>query len=390
MYTQDIETAIVVISSEATQLLVKNKIDNIPTQGQALAAASLPVVLTAIQVTALTPPAAISGFNLEATQTAMSAKLPATLGQKAMAASMAVVLASDQASVPVASTLTAETTKVIGTVNIAAAQTVATVTTVSTVTNLSQMGGVAISLNTGVRDTGTQRVTIATNDVVPVTGTITAVTAITNALPVGANVIGKVSIDQATPGTTNLVALTAETTKVIGTINVSAKTTYRASTIIPLVAAVTVNVPFFNIIGSATKTVTVKRITVSGMTLTAVGYFAINVEKLSTATSAGTSTTLVATTLDTANAAVTAVVKAYTVAPTKGALVGTIASWRALWQSTTAAAGGMTNYYDFTFGGVAGSGGVVLRGTAQELALVFPVVLASAGTLSVSVEWTEE
>lgn len=44
-----------------------------------------------------------------------------------------------------------------------------TVTTVSTVTNLSQQGGVAISLNTGVRDTGTQRVTIATNDVVPIT-----------------------------------------------------------------------------------------------------------------------------------------------------------------------------------------------------------------------------
>ena len=43
-----------------------------------------------------------------------------------------------------------------------------TITTVSTVTNLSQQGGVAISLNTGVRDTGTQRVTIATNDVVPV------------------------------------------------------------------------------------------------------------------------------------------------------------------------------------------------------------------------------
>lgn len=44
-----------------------------------------------------------------------------------------------------------------------------TVSTVTTVTNLSQQGGVAISLNTGVRDTGTQRVTIATNDVVPVT-----------------------------------------------------------------------------------------------------------------------------------------------------------------------------------------------------------------------------
>jgi hypothetical protein len=51
---------------------------------------------------------------------------------------------------------------------LAASQTLATVTTVSTVTNLSQMGGVAISLNTGVRDAGTQRVTIATNDVVPI------------------------------------------------------------------------------------------------------------------------------------------------------------------------------------------------------------------------------
>lgn len=44
-----------------------------------------------------------------------------------------------------------------------------TITTVSTVTNVAQQGGVAISLNTGVRDTGTQRVTIATNDIVPVT-----------------------------------------------------------------------------------------------------------------------------------------------------------------------------------------------------------------------------
>ena len=36
-------------------------------------------------------------------------------------------------------------------------------------TNLSQQSGVAISIGTGVRDAGTQRVTIATNDVVPIT-----------------------------------------------------------------------------------------------------------------------------------------------------------------------------------------------------------------------------
>lgn len=37
--------------------------------------------------------------------------------------------------------------------------------------NISQLGGTAISMNTGVRDAGTQRVTIATNDSVPVTFT---------------------------------------------------------------------------------------------------------------------------------------------------------------------------------------------------------------------------
>ena len=168
------------------------------------------------------------------------------------------------------------------------------------------------------------------------------------------------------------------------------KQTYRASTIIPLVAAVTVNVPFFNIIGSASKTITIKRITVSGMTLTAVGYFTINVEKLSTASTGGTSTTLASVPLDSNNNVATAVVKAYTAAPTKGTLVGTIASWRALWQATTAAAAGVVDYFVFNFGDMRETRGVVLRGIAQELALVFPVVLASAGTLAIDIEWTEE
>lgn len=174
-----------------------------------------------------------------------------------------------------------------------------------------------------------------------------------------------------------------------GTTNAE-KTTYRASTIIPLVAAVTVDVPIFNIIGSATKTVRVIKITVSGMTLTAVGYFTINVQKLSTASSGGTSTTLAAVPMDSADAAGTAVVKAYTVAPTRGNVVGTIASWRALWQATVAAAAGVTDYFTFYFGDLPETRGVTLRGVAQELALVFPVVLASAATLTVDIEWTEE
>ncbi len=49
--------------------------------------------------------------------TGLGTKLPTALGQGTMATSMKVVLPSDQSSIPVAATLTAETTKVIGTVN---------------------------------------------------------------------------------------------------------------------------------------------------------------------------------------------------------------------------------------------------------------------------------
>lgn len=45
--------------------------------------------------------------------------------------------------------------------------TLTTLTTCSTVTNLAQLGGAAIAMGTGVRSSGTQRVTIATDDVVP-------------------------------------------------------------------------------------------------------------------------------------------------------------------------------------------------------------------------------
>ena len=69
-----------------------------------------------------------------------------------------------------------------------------TITTVSTVTNLSQMGGVAISLNTGVRDTGTQRVTIATDDAI----ILGAGTAEIGKLAAGSAVIGEVTIGAAT------------------------------------------------------------------------------------------------------------------------------------------------------------------------------------------------
>lgn len=77
----------------------------LPSQGQALAAASTPVVLPASQITTLTPPAAITNYanetggNLAAIKTDVD-KIPSQ-GQAAMAASMPVVIASNQSAIPV-------------------------------------------------------------------------------------------------------------------------------------------------------------------------------------------------------------------------------------------------------------------------------------------------
>lgn len=98
--------------------------------------------------------------------------------------------------------------------------------TITAVTSLTQMNGAAISMGTGTRDAGTQRVTIATNDVVPASqsgtwnvGTVTAVTAISNALPAGTALIGKVGIDQTTAGTTNAISVAQLGTTTIATGN---------------------------------------------------------------------------------------------------------------------------------------------------------------------------
>ena len=153
----------------------------------------------------------------------------------------------------------------------------------------------------------------------------------------------------------------------------------------------TINVPWFLIEGSASKTVTVKRIAVSGATLTAVAYLAVNVCKFSTAASGGTATSAPMVPLDsTSPAATAAFVKYYTAIPTAGTIVGSVATNRVLAQATTAAAAGLPRDYVFDFADIPGSSGIVLRGTGQGLGLIWPSAPATAVTLSVDIEWTEE
>ena len=169
------------------------------------------------------------------------------------------------------------------------------------------------------------------------------------------------------------------------------KSTYRASTLIPFVPAVTANVPFFLIEGSSTKTIIVKRIAVSGATLTAVAYLTVNIVKFSSAASGGTATSAPLVPMDSNFPTSTAAfVKYYTAAPTAGTTIGSIATSRTLFQSTTAAAAGLPRDYVFDFGDMPETKGIVLRGTTQGLGLIWPVAPATTVTLSVDIEWTEE
>jgi hypothetical protein len=167
--------------------------------------------------------------------------------------------------------------------------------------------------------------------------------------------------------------------------------TYRASTTAVLVPAVTSPNPWFTIYGSATKTMRIQRIVVSGITLTAVAYVNIGVKKYSTAVSGGTSTTLTQVPLDANSAAGTATnVNAYTAIPTAGTTVGDVSSRRVLGQATTAAAAGIPQIIDFDFS-VSNDGTTpILRGTAQGIGLYFITAPATTISCLVTVEWTEE
>lgn len=170
--------------------------------------------------------------------------------------------------------------------------------------------------------------------------------------------------------------------------NVTQEATYRAATTANVVAPADPTA-FFLITGSATKDVLVRKITVSGGTLTAVAYNSFVVEKFSSAFSGGTSTDLTKVPLDSSFAASSVgSCLVYTAAPTEGDLVGTIACRRVLLEATTAAAGATPTTVEFDFTNQDG-GGVLLRGVAQGLGVALGADPATAVTVGVDVEWQE-
>jgi len=175
------------------------------------------------------------------------------------------------------------------------------------------------------------------------------------------------------------------------------RSTYRAAVTNTVVAAAG-SAAFFVISGSATVTRHVRKIRVSGATLTTLAVGSVVVEKWSTtAFTGGTAVTLTRTPVDSAfpAAATDGLVQVYTAAPTEGTLVGTIACRRHIWKSATVADGAPFADLEFDFTDMDSPGsqlppGVPLHGLTQSLSLAFGADPASAITLAVEVEWTEE
>ena len=168
----------------------------ITTLGQQLAAASVPVVLTAAQITALTPLATVAISNFPVSQAVTGTFFQATQ-PVSIAASVAVTGTFFQATQPVSGTIAATQS---GTWNIGSITTLPAVTIAASQTiAVTNAGTFAVqATQAGTWNIGTittlPAITLAAAQTLATVTTVTAVTAITNALPAGTNTIGKVDI----------------------------------------------------------------------------------------------------------------------------------------------------------------------------------------------------
>ena len=161
------------------------------------------------------------------------------------------------------------------------------------------------------------------------------------------------------------------------------KATYSAA----IVGLATVATPtdVFTITGSATKTIRVTRIAITGTQTTATQRD-ILIIKRSTANTGGTSSTLTAVPHDSTGASATATVRAYTANPTAlGTAVGNIRTRKVFIGTTT----GNSDEFIIDFG-IRPSQALVVRGVAEVLSINLNSVTSAGGNLDISIEWTEE
>jgi hypothetical protein len=163
------------------------------------------------------------------------------------------------------------------------------------------------------------------------------------------------------------------------------KNTYRAS--ITALASAASATDIFTLTGSASKTIRVTRLEISGQQTTAAAAQVIVLVR-STANTGGTSTNPTAVPHDSNSPAASATINAYTANPTTGSLVGNIyAGYVFLAAPGTATVGSDKVVFDY---GNRPAQAIVLRGTGQVLAVNLNGVTVTGGAFDINVEWSEE
>ncbi len=178
---------------------------------------------------------------------------------------------------------------------------------------------------------------------------------------------------RAAPGTTGIAVANTEGSKPTYSVGISGFTPVATPT------------DFWQIIGSASKTVRVTRIAVSGWATAAIAVDLLLIKR-TTASTGGTPTAPTICPHDSSDGAATAVVNSFAANP--GALGTTAGTLRAAKHNLGAAGNAGTVAWDFT---TRNSKGIVLRGVAQQLCLNWNGIAVPAGTLlDIDVEFTEE
>jgi hypothetical protein len=160
------------------------------------------------------------------------------------------------------------------------------------------------------------------------------------------------------------------------------KTTYSVA-IANLVPATTAGDLF--VLSWVAKVVRLTRVQISGTATTATT-LDVTLVRRSTADSAGTSTSPAIVAHDSASGAASSTIKAYTVAPTAGTLVGLICAAKLLLAVPAASGGSVPVTWEF---GERPAQAPVLRAALQSLAVTISAI-PTGGSLNVSMEFTEE
>lgn len=161
-----------------------------------------------------------------------------------------------------------------------------------------------------------------------------------------------------------------------------AEATYTAAVLGLVPASLATDI--FEISGSATKTIKVRRIRVTGTRTTSASHDTILLKR-STLNSGGTFTSPIMVRHDTGNALPTAVVKAYTANPTLGTLIGNLSADK---QFINNAATGPSDVRDYVLT-ESGAQPIFLRGINESISINLNGVTMAGGLLDIWAEWTE-